>query len=285
MSSRRTHSGVVVGVDGSPSARVAVQWAACEATMHDVPLTLVHAAPPLMPSSTLLAWPPAPGPAELRRWQEDEARKIIADAIKAVEDIAEGGDRPEINSELLFSAPVPTLVDLSKEAQMVVVGCRGQGALRRGLLGSVSTGLVHHAHCPVAVVHNEVPSSLRSSKLPCWSASMDRRHRSQPRRSRSTRPRGEESTWSRCTPGATRTFPTSRAWSGRPSKRAAEETSGGTSRRLAGTLPRRHRPPWVGLDSPPVNYSTSPNRPNSSSSVATAAVDSPECYSGRLARP
>ena len=167
MSSRRTHSGVVVGVDGSPSARVAVQWAACEATMHDVPLTLVHAAPPLTPSSTLLAWPPAPGPAELRRWQEDEARKIIADAIKAVEDSAEGGDRPEINSELFVSAaPVPTLVDLSKEAQMVVVGCRGQGALRRGLLGSVSTGLVHHAHCPVAVVHNEVPSALRSAKLP-----------------------------------------------------------------------------------------------------------------------
>jgi len=32
-------------------------------------------------------------------------------------------------------------------------------ALRRGLLGSVITGLIQYAHCPVAVVHDEVPSS------------------------------------------------------------------------------------------------------------------------------
>jgi nucleotide-binding universal stress UspA family protein len=36
---------------------------------------------------------------------------------------------------------------------MVVVGARGLGAVRSVLLGSVSTGLIHHAHCPIAVIH------------------------------------------------------------------------------------------------------------------------------------
>ena len=54
---------------------------------------------------------------------------MIAEAIKVAEDSVPASGHVQINDELLFGPPVPTLVDLSKEAQMIVVGCRGQGAL------------------------------------------------------------------------------------------------------------------------------------------------------------
>ena len=74
--------------------------------------------------------------------------------------------RSHINSELLVGATVATLIDLSKEAEMIVVGCRGRGALQQRLLGSVSAGLVHHAYCPVAVIHDEDPSMPHPAKAP-----------------------------------------------------------------------------------------------------------------------
>ena len=61
------------------------------------------------------------------------------------------------SSEIVFSAPAEALVKMSDEAEMVVVGSSGKGMLARGLLGSVSSSVVQHAHCPVAVIRDEDP--------------------------------------------------------------------------------------------------------------------------------
>ncbi len=165
MSKRISHHGVVVGADGSPSSQLAVKWAARAAAMRHVPLTVVHVVPSLSVAASALAWPAGRVPQEVLEIQENDGRRVIADAIKVVEDSATGGNRPEIDSEMLFGRYVPALVDLSKDAQLMVVGCRGRTGQHR-LLGSVSTGLIHHAHCPVAVIHDEVSSSLQSPRLP-----------------------------------------------------------------------------------------------------------------------
>ncbi len=152
---------IVVGVDGSPASRVAVDWAARDAAMREAPLKLVHVLNP----PVVMAFPDVPMPPGFIEWQEEEGRTLLANAVRTAEE-ATAGSRVEISSDMIAGPSVPSLVDLSTEAQLIVVGSRGRGALARGLLGSISTGLVHHAHCPVAVIRDEDPLMPHPSKAP-----------------------------------------------------------------------------------------------------------------------
>jgi len=148
-----TQHGIAVGVDGSAPSKVAVDWAAREAAMRGAPLTLVH----VIPSSLTRMWPQVPTPAELHSWYELKGREILREARRVAEDATKGSNRIELSTHILTGNRSATLIDLSKEAAMIVVGCRGLGVIGRRLLGSVSSDLVHHAHCPVVVIHDEDP--------------------------------------------------------------------------------------------------------------------------------
>jgi nucleotide-binding universal stress UspA family protein len=161
MLSRNARLGIVVGVDESPAAKVAVQWAARDAELRKIPLTLVHATSP-----EVATWPNVRLPAGLARWHRDHGRRLVDDAFKVVEEACQHGGPAEVHTEILPSAAVPTLVDLSKDAEMVVMGCRGSGRWPGRLMGSVSSGLLHYAHCPVAIIHDEDPLMPHPSKAP-----------------------------------------------------------------------------------------------------------------------
>ncbi|MFZ3344607.1 MAG: universal stress protein [Mycobacterium sp.] len=142
---------ILVGVDGSAAALVAVQWAARDAALRNVPLTLVHVVDAPLPE-----WFEVAARAGFGQRQEQRAGQLIESAIKIAEESTGECGPVQIDSEVFNSATVPTLVGLSAGVEMVVVGYRGHGGvLARNFLGSVSSALVYHAHCPVAVINDD----------------------------------------------------------------------------------------------------------------------------------
>lgn len=161
MSTSAMKHSIVVGIDGSPESQAAVDWAARNAALRGGSVHLIH----VLGSPAVPTFPEVPIPAEYLRWQEDSADVLLESATKVIAE-ATAGRQVEVTTEVGCGSTVPVLVDLSKDAALIVVGCRGRGALARGLLGSVSTGLIHHAHCPVAIIHHRDPLVAQPSQAP-----------------------------------------------------------------------------------------------------------------------
>ncbi|OLL20898.1 MULTISPECIES: universal stress protein [unclassified Rhodococcus (in: high G+C Gram-positive bacteria)] len=130
---------IVVGVDGSAPARAALRWAAGEAASTGAPLLLVSSANAggIGASSPFFD--------ELRF----TARRNLASAAETVE-----REHPELSVRTEQSSLVAAqaLLGYSGRARMLVLGRRGLGEFTGGLVGSVTSAVVAHAHCPVAVI-------------------------------------------------------------------------------------------------------------------------------------
>ncbi|HET8928347.1 MAG TPA: universal stress protein [Microbacterium sp.] len=134
---------VIAGVDGSASSIAALRYAARVAAAFDAPLEAVTtwAFPRLADAYTVAAWSP-----------EDDAAAVLKAAIEQ----AFGSEPPAgLVGTVLPGPPARTLVQLSRNAGMLVLGSRGRGGFAGLLLGSVSTACAAHAHCPVLIVHGE----------------------------------------------------------------------------------------------------------------------------------
>jgi nucleotide-binding universal stress UspA family protein len=141
--------GVLVCVDGSAASDAAVAWATREAILRQLPVTLFHAVQPVV-----VGWPVGQLYADVPEWQQENGQHVIDQARKTLMSGLGGSEPPEIRTEMVYSGVVPALIEASKDAWMVVAGSQGMGALGRLLLGSVTTALLHYAHCPVAVIHS-----------------------------------------------------------------------------------------------------------------------------------
>jgi nucleotide-binding universal stress UspA family protein len=130
--------------------------------MRDLPLTLVH----VVQSPMVRMQPEIPTPPELSVRFEKQGQEVLHDARDIAGRAIEASGALRVDTELITAGVVPTLVDMSKESEMIVVGCRGLGAIGRRLLGSVSWGLLQHAKRSVALIHDEVPEKAIPATAP-----------------------------------------------------------------------------------------------------------------------
>jgi nucleotide-binding universal stress UspA family protein len=135
---------IVIGVDESPGAAAALSWAVREAGLHG------------WTAKAVLAW----GLLDQHHTSTDQPfdpSYSKADALRALDTAivqAMGADAARsVQREAVCDLPARALLEASEGADLLVVGARGLGGFKRLLLGSVSEQCLHHASCPVAIVH------------------------------------------------------------------------------------------------------------------------------------
>lgn len=152
---------VVVGVDGSAGSVEALRWALAEARLRKSPLRAVHAWMFGYVGGTIDGYPSLGGsldaygslgidPGDLHRAAEDLLDRALADAGADTEGV-------EIERQVVQGSAAEALMTAVDENDLLVVGSRGHGGFAELLLGSVSQQCVHHAPCPVVVVHSHKP--------------------------------------------------------------------------------------------------------------------------------
>ncbi|MEV3913003.1 universal stress protein [Streptomyces canus] len=127
----------VVGVDGSPHAAAAVDMAFEEAALRGAVLRALY------------VWhPPLLGVLD-EEAAVQECRRVLSETVAG-----RTATHPEVelHHEVVLGHPVRVLTEASEHALGLVVGTRGHGGFTGMLLGSVSQGVLQHAHCPVITV-------------------------------------------------------------------------------------------------------------------------------------
>lgn len=136
---------IALGVDGLPVGEPALAFAFEEAALRGARLRAVHvwADPGTVGfgSMTPLVYNP--------EWVAAEHERRLNDALAVWR---EKYPDVQVVTDVVHGRPVRILAGVSARADLLIVGTRGRGGFAGLLLGSVSHGLLHHAHCPLAVI-------------------------------------------------------------------------------------------------------------------------------------
>ncbi len=136
---------LLVGFDGSPNSMAALRWAVRFAGPGTtVVVAWVWDATPLAVGSDAFFFPDASELASERFHHLVDPVDLEADERGVV-----------VEREFIRGTPRAALADRSGDADLVVLGARGHGAVGSAILGSVSTWVLHHVHRPIAIVPSD----------------------------------------------------------------------------------------------------------------------------------
>ena len=149
---------IMLATDGSPTAEEATKQAVELARQFDTELVIVTAWD--IPYSTL-GYSAIPPVGDLLKSGKEQAEKVSGEAAK----LAQTAGVPA-QTVVLRGFPVEqiTAAAVSFEPAILVLGSHGWGPLKRMVFGSVSTGVLHRASCPVLVVPAAAPDGAKSMR-------------------------------------------------------------------------------------------------------------------------
>ena len=135
-------SEIVVGLDGTPSARAAWSWAARYSRSCGDRLRAVHVYD--------VGWARAPGST---RRSDTSSRQIVRNELQAI--FAAIGPAPDWQLDFLDGQVGTVLLEQSRHARMLVIGTPEHVGIGRVISGSVSHFCLNNAHCPIVAVPPE----------------------------------------------------------------------------------------------------------------------------------
>lgn len=138
-------TGIIVGIDGSGHSGRVLEWATREAALRQVPLTVVTVHQPVVgywgsvvsqPENQMLT-------EKLRKAAREQTDKIL-DKLEKIP--------PQVNVDAFSGSVAEELIRAAESADLLVVGSRGAGGFTGLVMGSVTSQVAHHAHCPVVLI-------------------------------------------------------------------------------------------------------------------------------------
>jgi nucleotide-binding universal stress UspA family protein len=140
---------ILIPTDGSDGAMKAAEMAVQLGEKFDAQCIFIHVIQPLIGIPTIATGDILPATVISPEEQEQWGKQIIERMVAAYKEYRHG-----IKTRLEWGNPVERICSAAEEeeANLIVIGSRGVGGLEELLTGSVSSGVVHHAPCPVLVI-------------------------------------------------------------------------------------------------------------------------------------